>query len=170
MRSLIERMRGVLSESETREFQVFKPPNAVGDLKQKSVFLAGSIDMGAAVDWQKEVTDALVDLPVAIFNPRRDDWDSTWEQDISNPEFREQVEWELTQMENADVIAVYFDPEGKAPITLMEVGLHARANKLVVCCPEGYWRRGNVQVVCNFYNIPLVDDLEALIREVKERL
>lgn len=149
--------------------RVLKAPET-GAVTGKSVFLAGSIDQGAAVDWQTEVTDALADLDVTIFNPRRDDWDDTWVQDISNDQFRGQVEWELSHMERCDVMCVYFDPKGQAPITLMELGLHARSGKVVVCCPEGYWRRGNVQVVCARYGIPMVNDLDALISAVKERL
>ena len=32
------------------------------------------------------------DLPVAVLNPRRDEWDASWEQSISNPLFRGQVD------------------------------------------------------------------------------
>ena len=151
-------------------FQVFKAPQDTGGAGARSVFLAGSIDMGSAVDWQAEMTSALEDLPVSVFNPRRDDWDSSWVQDISDPQFNEQVTWELDHMDRATVIAVYFDPNGKAPITLMELGLHAREGKVVVCCPEGFWRRGNVQMVCARYDIPLVDTLEELISETRNRL
>lgn len=160
----------LLNESNPSGVKVFKAPTVPGHLTGKSVFLAGSIDMGDAIDWQEEVTRALSGLDVAVFNPRRDDWDESWEQDISNPQFREQVEWELAHMDRCDVMCVYFDPKGKAPITLMELGLHARDDKVIVCCPEGYWRRGNVQVVCTRYGIPLVDDLPALISAVRERL
>ena len=37
---------------------------------QPSVFLAGSIDMGAAEDWQAEVTRRLADLDVAVLKDR----------------------------------------------------------------------------------------------------
>lgn len=134
------------------------------------LFLAGSIDMGAAVDWQKVVTAGLMDLPVAIFNPRRDDWDSTWVQSIHNEKFNEQVSWELAHMEEADLICYYFDPNGKAPITLMELGLHATSGKAVVCCPEGFWRKGNVDVVCARYGIDQVKDLTELVVELRYRI
>ena len=64
-----------------------------------SVFLAGSIDMGSAEDWQAQFERFLSDLDVLILNPRRDEWDASWEQSITNPLFREQVEWELTGLE-----------------------------------------------------------------------
>jgi hypothetical protein len=45
----------------------------------KSIFLAGSIEMGAAVNWQDEITDTIaknVEQSVNIYNPRREEWDS----------------------------------------------------------------------------------------------
>jgi hypothetical protein len=149
--------------------RVLKPPSRldVGE-GERSVFLAGSIDMGRAAPWQPEVERALGDLPIAILNPRRDDWDSTWVQSIDNAQFRGQVEWELDAQERASVIAMYFAPGSQAPITLMELGLFVRTGKLVVCCPEGFWRRGNVQVVCNRYRVPMADDLDGLVRTVRE--
>jgi hypothetical protein len=129
--------------------RVVKPPAPLpGDLRTPSVFLAGSIEMGAAEDWQAQVERALQDLDVLILNPRRDAWDASWVKSIDNPPFREQVEWELAGLERASVVAMYFAPSTKAPVTLLELGLCARAGRLVVCCPEGYWRRGNVEVVC----------------------
>lgn len=150
--------------------KVIKAPNPVPypDRVHYSIFLAGSIDMGNAVDWQKEVENAFSEYNINILNPRRDDWDSSWVQDISNDQFKQQVQWELDHLEWSDLILVYFDPKGQAPITLMELGLHARSGKIIVCCPEGYWRRGNVQIVCDMYEIPLVNTLEELIEEARE--
>lgn len=150
--------------------KVIKAPNPVPypDRVHYSIFLAGSIDMGSAVDWQKEVENAFSEYNINILNPRRDDWDSSWVQDISNDQFKQQVQWELDHLEWSDLILVYFDPKGQAPITLMELGLHARSGKMIVCCPEGYWRRGNVQVVCDMYEIPLVNTLEDLIEQARE--
>jgi hypothetical protein len=51
------------------------------------------------------------------------------------------VEWELEAQERADVIAMFFASETRAPITLLELGLFAGSGRLVVCCPEGFWRR-----------------------------
>src|SRR5271168_1974156 len=116
-------------------------------IQGKSVFLAGSIDRHQAT-WQSSITDSLAHLPITLLNPHRPDWDSTWKQDISSTQFREQVEWELNAMEIADVIAMYLGPGSPAPISLLELWLFARSGKIVVACPEGFWRRGNVQVVC----------------------
>lgn len=135
-----------------------------------SVFLAGSIEMGTAGQWQADFEQALADLDVTILNPRRDAWDATWVQSIDNPQFREQVEWELAGQDQATVIAMYFAPDTKAPITLLELGLFARSGKVIVCCPHGYWRHGNIEVVCRRYGVPLVASLAKLVEEVRRRL
>ena len=134
------------------------------------VFLAGSIEMGAAENWQAQVEHGLRDLDVVILNPRRDDWSAPWVQSIDNPQFREQVEWELEGLERASVVAMYFAPSTKAPVTLLELGLCAQGGKLLVCCPEGFWRRGNIEVVCARHGIPLMSDLAELVRTLWARL
>jgi len=134
------------------------------------IFLAGSIDMGGAAPWQDQAIAALVDLPIVILNPRRPDWDSSWRQSIDDPRFREQVEWELAGLEAATVVAMYFDPATASPITLFELGLCALGGRLVVGCPAGFWRKGNVEVVSKRFEVPLVSGLEPLIRVVRDRL
>jgi len=152
-------------------FNIYLPPNPLPENGLPSVFLAGSIEQGQASNWQLQLINYLsksIDT-INIFNPRRKDWDSTWVQSIDNQQFREQVEWELDGMDLADVICLYFDPATSAPISLLELGLHA-GHKLIVCCPKGYWRKGNVDIVCARYNVPTVDTLLELAEAVTIRL
>lgn len=147
------------------------PPDSI-DLApdEYSIFLAGSIDLGKAIDWQQQVTEHLSDTDAVFLNPRRPQWDSTWEQTITNSLFREQVEWELQGMERANTIAFYFAPQSQAPITLLELGLAARGKKAIVCCAEDYWRKGNVDVVCQFYGVQQVATLDELINTLRLRI
>jgi len=150
---------------------VLKPPAPLAQVGQSTaVFLAGSIEMGVAEDWQTEVTGRLADLDIAILNPRRDDWDSSWRQSIDDPRFRGQVDWELDGLDRADIIAMWFAPGTRAPITLLELGLFARTGTLVVGCPDGFWRKGNVEVVCARFGVPLVADLADLAAAVRGRV
>jgi Nucleoside 2-deoxyribosyltransferase like len=149
---------------------ILKPPAPLILDDRPSLFLAGSIEMGRAESWQAAMEAALADLDILLLNPRRDEWDDSWVQSIHNPQFREQVEWELSAQERAALIAMYFAPDTKAPITLLELGLFARSGKVIVCCPEGFWRRGNIEVVCARYKVLLLDDLSALIDETRRRL
>lgn len=152
---------------------VIKPPYEIpANLTGKvSIFLAGSIEMGKAEDWQSELQNALIDEDVVLLSPRRDDWDSSWEQSITNPNFFEQVTWELNHIDKATWVVMYFDPNTKSPITLLELGiLTANPDKLLVCCPDGYWRKGNVDVVCQRYGIAQVPDKDTMITTVKRAI
>ena len=130
----------------------------------KSIFLAGSIEMGKAVDWQQLVTDTCKDYVEYIFNPRRDDWDSSWTKSIKNDQFNTQVSWELTAQDMAEMIFMYFAPETKSPISLLELGLYASSGKMIVCCPFEFWRRGNVEMVCDRYGIPLFSTMDDALK------
>jgi len=70
---------------------------------------------------------------------------------------------------------MYFDSNTKSPITLLELGLFTKVDKhlgttqkVVVCCPEGFYRKGNVDIVCERYNIIQVPTLDILISFVQE--
>jgi hypothetical protein len=134
------------------------------------VFLAGAIDQGSADDWQSEVVELLGDVDCIALNPRRKEWDKSWKQDMDNPKFREQVEWELKGLEQSSLIALCFTKESKAPISLLELGLHASGGKVIVHCPKGYWRKGNVDIVCARHGVPLLEDFEDFKREVHRRM
>jgi hypothetical protein len=137
-------------------------------LTGKNLFLAGSIEMGKAELWQERVCQELKDYKVNIYNPRRDDWDSSWKQDILNKQFHEQVVWELDHIRLADLVIFYFDPKTTSPITLLELGLiSGLKEKAIVCCPEGYFRKGNVDIVCSRFNIPIVETFKDLITYTK---
>jgi len=148
------------------------PPNRYlkdRDLYRTKVFLAGSIEQGKAEDWQTEFQRKFP-FRVLFYNPRRKEWDATWTQTLNSPLFYEQVTWELDMLNQADHIVMYFDPNTKSPISLLELGLYASSGKLLVCCPEGFWRKGNVDIVCQRYNIPLYESIETLTIELKNRL
>lgn len=140
---------------------ILYPPNniATRDFTKKSIFLAGTIDLGQSVDWQSEIGDWFMQLGNwNVFNPRRRDWDASWLQEHHNPEFSQQVKWELNSMDKADIILMYFAPGSKSPISLLELGMHLRSNKLHVVCPKGFYRKGNVDIVCEVFNVPLYEN------------
>jgi hypothetical protein len=141
---------------------IYLPPQNIALIcrSKKSVFLAGSIEMGVAEDWQSTIGKWFLSMGWNVFNPRRTDWDSSWIQSYENPQFNQQVSWELNALDKSDVILMYLDPNTKSPISLLELGLHATSKKLYVVCPDGFWRKGNVEMVCSVYDIPLFNTLE----------
>jgi hypothetical protein len=48
--------------------------------------------------------------------------------------------------------------------------MYAGTGKAIVCCPEGFYKRGNVQMVCLRYGIDLVGTLDELNEAVRARL
>jgi hypothetical protein len=119
--------------------------------------------MGAAEDWQTEIPKVFENQPVTFFNPRRDEWDSSWKQEQSNPQFNHQVNWEMNKLEECDLIFMYFSPETKSPISLLELGIHAKDYKTIVCCPDGFWRKGNVEITCTRHHIPMFNTMKEAV-------
>jgi hypothetical protein len=160
-------------------FKVYTAPESLATcgLFQERVFLAGSIDQDKADRWQDKVIAAANEIAgkiperlcdgICFINPRRNNWDSTWEESIDNPAFKEQVRWELNGLELANRIMFYFQPGTNSPISLLELGLVAHENgeekEIVVCCPPGYHKKGNVDIICKLFNIRVYETFEGLL-------
>jgi len=138
-----------------------------------SIFLGGSIEMNKAEPWQQRLAEDLVDEEVLLLNPRRDDWDSSWVQDPTpGTKFHEQVIWELGAQNYADLLVYYFDPATVSPITLLELGAYGGSDPsaVVVCCPQSYFRYGNVKIFCDTYNIDLVTSYKELVSYLRKSI
>lgn len=154
--------------------RVFKAPDKVTiPTDGVSVFLAGSIEMGKAEDWQTKATKLLTKAysNVYITNPRRDDSDSSWKQTIEDKQFNQQVTWELTNIEDSTIMLVYFDAATQSPITLAELGLACGKfpDKMIVCCPDKFFRKGNVDIMCHRYGVTQIDSLDELVKAVAKK-
>lgn len=132
-----------------------------------TVFLAGSIDNGSAENWQEYAIEQFENTDITILNPRRYEWNSGLECSIREPKLVEQVQWELNCLKNCDFILMYFARNSQSPITLLELGLFKDYCGLIVVCPEGYYRKGNVDIVCDMYNIMQLDTLDDAINYIK---
>jgi Nucleoside 2-deoxyribosyltransferase like len=144
-----------------------KAPGKYDASARYTVFLAGAIDQGKAEDWQKKVAHALAEFDINILNPRRDDWDSSWEQTADDPQFRQQVEWELDAQEAADMVVFVFTADSKAPITFLEFGLFATKKDAVVCVEEGFYRQGNLDIVAGRLKVPMYHNLDEMIADLQ---
>jgi len=129
-----------------------------------SVFLAGSIEIGVAEEWQKRVGAQIGHL-YNVYDPRRDDWDSSWTED--SPELEAQILWEQHYLRRVEYILFYFDPNTKSPVTLLELGQALERDVfLAVVCPQGYFRRKNLEITCQEYGVELREDLGEVIEEI----
>ncbi len=138
-------------------------------------FLAGSIEMGKAEEWQKEFIDTLKVIErkfagnhtiyenfkkLSVYNPRREEWNPDWEQTMDNPHLSQQINWELDGLERADYILFYFAPGTLSPVTLYELGMYGARPKVYVVCSKDYLRAGNVEIACYRRNIPMFRTIE----------
>lgn len=155
--------------------KIISAPNDWNKSPYPRVFIAGSIEMGKAENWQDRLGRLMADIPGTILNPRRDDWDASWPNSPTQGPLKDQVRWELAARESSDFVLFYFDPSTKSPISLLELGLSANEGEIandsvVVCCPPGFWRYANVALTCEYYEIPMVADLEALAEWVRTKI
>ena len=147
--------------------KIIVAPQKIRKGKKPIIFLAGSIEMGRADDWQKDIASRLEKYQGTLLNPRREHWGYDWKQSVKNKKFKEQLEWEFEGLNKSDYIVMYFAPDSKSPISLLELGLFSRSHKIICCCPKKFWRRANVEFICQKFKIPLVDSLGALINKLK---
>ena len=152
--------------------KVFYPPEIITGSADVSVFLAGTIDMGDSYNWQEEVIDYIKGeyeqdgRTIYVYNPRRKDWDSSWRPSLDDPEFYQQVRWELDCMDKSTFVVFNFLENSKSPVTMLELGHIGGTGKAMVCCPKEFYRSGNVHIYCNRENIPLYLDLESLLNDL----
>lgn len=132
--------------------KVYYPPKRP-PLSDLTVFLAGTIDQGNSRDWQSDIIKELSVVPVSygdvsFVNPRRPDWDSNWHD--NHPELIKQIRWELSELQHASLILMWIEPHSKSPITLLEMGLFANRDNLVIGCPDEFYRSTNVRETAKF--------------------
>ena len=106
----------------------------------QKIFLAGTIDMGKSVDWQKATCDWFRALPEGRY---------------------------LEHLEKADLIIMNILASSKSPITLLEMGLFMRSGKLRVICEPGFYRYDNVRLTCARYGVPLYQNMDDFLKTMR---
>jgi hypothetical protein len=158
---------------------IFNAPNRISEeeyLKCKhSVFLAGSI-----TPWREQIIPKLDKPNTLVCNPMRSDWN--FPEDSRNNDFRKQIGWELEYITKSNIVVFYFDPSTQSPISLLELGstlsqytcltsetpkIHLkRIYEILVCCPKGYWKKGNVDITCEAHGFKVIETFDELLTEV----
>ena len=52
----------------------------------------------------------------------------------------------------------------------MGLKLFIKTKKIVIYYPDGFHRRGNMQVIYNKYNIKLIETLDKLVEKIKNKI
>ncbi len=124
-----------------------------------SIFLAGAIDMGNAVNWQQDVCLRLMGIDnLVIFNPRRESF--------TPDTLDEQIQWELKYLNQVSKIFMWFPGNSYAPIALLETGLFAHSGRLIVGAEPEFYRRRNLEITLDMYGIHVHDNLSAMVQNV----
>lgn len=122
------------------------------------VFLAGSIDLNLDGNWRQEVTDQVGDK-VHFIDPTISGHDAMDDLQMEN-----HINWELDMLNLADKVFLNFLPESKSPISLIELGMYARTSKLIVVCPNAFFKSRYIKTLCKKYKIPLFTTVDTAIR------
>ncbi len=118
------------------------------------VFLAGSMGGDENGTWRERIMsdlrDEFVFLDPTCHNHASLDADG----------MKKHIQWELDAMELADSILLRFLPESESPISLIELGLYTFTDKLIVVCPKAFYKYNYLNVLCEKYNTPFLDNME----------
>ena len=45
--------------------------------------------------------------------------------------------------------------------------IFAKSKKIIVYCPDGFWRKGNVDIVCRRYGISQIDNKDEFLKTIE---
>ena len=127
---------------------------------KKYCFLAGSIDFKVTNSWRDKVIEKSSEKTV-FFDPTRKDHDL-----LSEEEMKSHIIWELKALELADFIILNFFPDAKSPISLVELGLYMKSNKLIVVCPKEFYQYRYLNTICCKYSTPIYYNLHDIFKYV----
>lgn len=133
-----------------------------------NVFLAGTIEMGAVPDWQKDAANKIASMvdddhhPV-FMSPRRDTGFKPGMEE-------EQIVWEQDRLDSADLIYMYIDENSKSPISLLEFGEYIGTGKLITVCGKRFYRYQNLEYTARHKGMRIYNDVDEAMAEVARRV
>lgn len=131
-----------------------------------ALFLAGGISH--CEDWQARAVESLKDLDIAVYNPRRKNFDE-FKKEAGFAESQKQIQWEFDHLNKSTQILFWFSNETIQPIVLFELGAYIRGNKeLFIGIHPDYPRRFDLITQLPLYGFKehIVDNLPGLVRSV----
>lgn len=136
------------------KFTVVTPPSLFISASGPSVFLAGSIDNGAAEDWQGSVVRVAPSLwletDLTVYNPRRDSWSDTDE--------NEQIAWTLPLLKTVDYILMHLTGHSGSPISTLELGMFISDPRLYLSVDDSYSRKETILYHYHYFGHKIVYD------------
>lgn len=122
--------------------------NAMG--RESRIFLlAGASEMDSSSRWQETVASFISKAGhIALCSRLQDSKLST--SSFENAHFFQVRSWELDALELAEFVVFHLDASSKSPEGILELGYAAAKfpKKVCVICPEGFWCKGLVDILC----------------------
>ncbi|CAM1372061.1 nucleoside 2-deoxyribosyltransferase domain-containing protein [Tenacibaculum xiamenense] len=131
---------------------------------KKLVFLAGSMCIDKEDDWRKNVIKNFANV-FDFIDPTNENHNL-----LNDSQMEHHINWELEGLELSDIILMNLLPESKSPISMVELGLYARSNKLIICCPENFYQYRYIKTLAKKYNVALFTELEKGIQHLKKEI
>lgn len=122
-------------------------------MQNGSIFLAGSIDVHLSGNWRKYVSRRIRGR--VIFDPTHNNHNA-----LSNLEMKNHIAWELKALALSDTVLLNLLPNSESPISLVELGLYVKSNKLIVICPTEFYKSRYVIQLCETYNTPIFETID----------
>ncbi len=135
------------------------PPQANS---KKLVFLAGSMCIDKEDNWRKNVIKNYAN-DFDFIDPTNENHNL-----LNDSLMKKHINWELEGLELSDIIFMNLLPESKSPISMVELGLYARSNKLIICCPENFYQYRYINALAKKYNVTLFSELDKGIQYLKK--
>ena len=79
----------------------------------------------------------------------------------------DQARWTIRSSGNWTISKMQILGTSKSPISLLEMGLHAKGGKMSVICEKDVYRYDNVRITCDYYGVPLYKDLDSFLNTLE---
>lgn len=132
-------------------------------IKEKNknyIFLAGSIDLKLSSNWREELIVKSGNHHF-YFDPTNKNHD-----DLDQKQMENHIKWELDALCMADKIILNFLPNSTSPISLVELGLYVSTTKLIVVCPNEFYKSNYINILCKKYKTPLFNTINEALQVI----
>ncbi len=126
-------------------------------LEKPSIFLAGSMAIGDRMNWRTRAINTF-EKRYHLFDPT-----NVHHADLNDSEMSKHIKWEWEALKHSDAILFNFNAESKSPISLLELGMYIRSEKIVVVCPKEFYQSHYIETLCSEEQVPLFQSIEEVL-------
>lgn len=76
------------------------------------------------------------------------------------------INWELEALYLSDKVLLNFLPNIASPISLIELGMYVKTAKLIIVCPEEFYKSRCIKTLCEKYKVPLFKTFKKAIHYI----